>query len=88
MPKPKSFKVMPSQIENGVEICNTCCREAAHPYRYKNSKGEERGCVATCHDKYITRNTHPNWCEPRMVLPKWVTTARNSIQNFERCVIK
>lgn len=79
-----TFKVKSSRMENGVEICNTCCRPADQPYRYKNSKGETRGCVASCHDKHVATNTRPNWREARMVLPRWITDARRAMPMFER----
>jgi len=66
-----------SRIENGQEICNTCVRPVAEPYRYKNSNGKQRGCAATCHDIYVRHNTNPNWVErTHYVLPKWITNCR------------
>ena len=78
------MKVQSSRIENGQEICNTCIRPVDRPYRYKDSQGNERGCVASCHDVHVRRNTKPNWMAPRYVLPKWITEARRNIANFER----
>ena len=77
------MKIQSSRIENGQEICNTCGRPADKPYRY-DYNGHQRGCIASCHDKHIRRNTKPNWMAPRYVLPKWVTEARHAIKNFER----
>jgi len=77
-------KIKSSRTEDEVEICNTCCRPAADPFRYQNSKGETRGCVASCHDAHVARNTKPNWMNPRMVLPTWITAARRAMPNFER----
>ncbi len=79
-----TLKVQSSRTENGVEICNTCCRPADQPFRYKTSKGETRGCVASCHDKHVAVNTKPNWMAPRMVLPTWITAARRGMPMFER----
>ena len=78
------MKVQSSRIENGIEICNTCVRPVDKPYRYKTEDGE-RGCVASCHDVHIRRNTNPNWMnKTHYVLPKWITTARKAITKFER----
>lgn len=79
----KTFKVASSRMEDGKEICNTCCRPADAPFRYDTTKGQ-RGCVASCHDKHVARNTKPNWMKPRMVLPVWITAARRAMPNFER----
>ncbi len=67
-----------------VEICNTCSNPVNKPYRYKDHKNRERGCVSSCHDKYVARNTKPNWMSPRMVLPDWITKARRGMPMFER----
>jgi hypothetical protein len=78
-------KVKSSRIENGQEICNTCIRPVNEPFRYKDSNNEIRGCVASCHDVHIRRNTNPTWVnKTHYVLPKWVTEARRNIKNFER----
>ena len=79
------MRVQSSRIENGREICNTCVRPASQPYRYKDAQGNERGCVASCHDVHVRHNANPNWCaRTRYVLPKWITAARRAIAYFER----
>lgn len=81
----RTAKVQSSRIENGQEICNTCVRPTNSPFRYKTEKGEERGCIASCHDVHIRHNTNPNWVgKTHYVLPKWITAARHAIKNFER----
>jgi hypothetical protein len=80
----KTFKVMSSRIENGIEICNTCCRPAHSPYRYKTEDGR-RGCIASCHDVYVRYSKDADWVsKKRYRLPKWITEARAKIVNFER----
>ena len=83
----QTIRVKSSRIENGVEFCNTCCRQAATPFRYKDSWGRERGCVASCHDAHVARTTKPKWMAPRMVLPKWITDARRAMPMFERAKV-
>lgn len=83
----KTLKVQSSSVENGQEICNTCVRPVAAPYRYKNAAGQQRGCIASCHDVHVRHNTKPNWMAARYVLPKWITECRNKIANFERVVL-
>jgi hypothetical protein len=73
------MKIQASRIEDGIEICNTCVRPADKPYRYQHN-GEERGCVAPCHDVHVRRNTNPGWAKPRYVLPKWITACRKAIE--------
>lgn len=80
----KFTKVKSSRIEDGVEICNTCCNHVDNPFRYENSNGDTRGCVASCHDTYVARNTRPGWVKPRMVLPAWITAARRLMPMFEK----
>jgi hypothetical protein len=79
------IKVKSSRMENGQEICNTCVRPIGEPFRYTDHKGQIRGCIASCHDVHIRRNTNPDWVgKTHYVLPKWITDARRSIVNFER----
>ncbi len=82
----KSFKVASSRTEDGQEICNTCVRPVHAPYRYKMPDGSTRGCVASCHDVHVRYSTDADWVtKKRYRLPKWITEARNKIENFERC---
>ncbi len=61
-------------------VCNTCVQPYDKPFRYPMHNGEIRGCVDRCHDKHVRRNTKPDWCKPRYVLPKWITIARAAIK--------
>jgi len=74
------LQIKSSRIENGLEICNICGREASKPFRYQNNMGQTRGCISQCHDTHIRVNTKPNWMAPRYVLPRWVTEARRTIK--------
>lgn len=80
----KTIKIASSRIEGGIEICNTCCRPADAPFRYRREDGSERGCIASCHDKHIAKNAHPVWRAPLMRLPSWITHTRRQMLNFER----
>jgi hypothetical protein len=82
-----ALKVASSRIEDGREICNTCIRPVETPYRYRTPSGETRGCIASCHDRHVRRNTKPDWIKARYVLPKWITEARNKVVNFERVTV-
>lgn len=78
-------KVRSSRIENGREICNTCGQLVDKPFRYIDHNGKTRGCIASCHDVHIRHNINPNWVKKtHYVLPKWITTTRRAIVNFER----
>lgn len=82
-----SFKIASSRIENGQEICNTCVRPVASPYRYRLANGDVCGCVASCHDRFVRYSMDADWVsKKRYRLPKWITAARGKIEGFERCI--
>ncbi len=80
---PKTLKITQSHEEDGKQVCNICGKPVEDPFRYKLEDGSQRGCISTCHDKFVARNYAPGWAKPKMRLPAWITAARRSMRQAQ-----